>query len=131
VVLRWFALERIMLCAIVVSVVASGALAWCVFTGSGGVFGVVASLFVLIATLGFIGANAMAAAIVPAGAQAGAASALVGVAQFMFGTCGSALLGVFRDPSGRVMAVVIVLLSLMTLAIGLRSSAPQPRVAAA
>jgi hypothetical protein len=70
------------------------------------------------------------AAIAPAGAQAGAASALVGVAQFVFGTCGSALLGLFRDPSGRVMAIVIALLSLMTLAIGLRTKAPQPQIAA-
>jgi DHA1 family bicyclomycin/chloramphenicol resistance-like MFS transporter len=130
VMLKWFAPERIMMCAIVVSVVASGALLLCVFTSLGGVAGIIGSLFVLIATLGFIVGNAMAAAIAPAGAQAGAASALVGVAQFVFGTCGSALLGLFRDPSGRVMAIVIGLLSLMTLAIGLRTKAPQPQIAA-
>jgi len=129
VILKWFAPEQIMMCAIVVSVIASGALLLCVFTSLGGVAGVITSLFILIATLGFIAGNAMAAAIAPAGAQAGAASALVGVAQFAFGTCGSALLGLFRDPSGRVMAVVIGLLSLMTLAVALRTKAPQPRVA--
>jgi DHA1 family bicyclomycin/chloramphenicol resistance-like MFS transporter len=129
--LKWIAPERIMMVAIVVSVVASSVLLWCVFTSLGGVAAVIGSLFVLIATLGFIAGNAMAAAIAPAGAQAGAASALVGVMQFLFGTCGSALLGVFRDPSGRVMGVVIGLLSLMTLIIGLRTKAPRSQVATA
>lgn len=129
--LKWFAPERIMIYAIMVSVLASSALLFCVLASVGGVAAIVASLFVLIATLGFIIGNAMAAAIAPAGAQAGAASALLGVVQFVFGACGSALLGLFRDPSGRVMAVVILLLSLVTLAIGLRNKATQPPVAAA
>jgi hypothetical protein len=57
----------------------------------------------------------MAAAIAAAGPQAGAASALVGVLQFLCGTLGSAALGLHHDTSGRLMGIVILALSLATL----------------
>lgn len=111
-VLRWRAPEQITSAAVWVSVAASGALLLSVFTGAAGVAGLIGSLFILIATLGFIMGNTMAVAISSAGAQAGAASALVGVMQFLWGTVASAPVSVFHDPSGHLMGVVIGLLSL-------------------
>jgi MFS transporter, DHA1 family, multidrug resistance protein len=113
--LKWFDPNRIMNTAVVVSMIASGALVASVFTGIGGVAVLVASLFVVISTIGFIMGNSMAGAMSSAGSQAGAASALVGVMQFLLGTIGSALVGFFPDVLGRPMAVVIALFSVLSL----------------
>ncbi len=113
--LKWFSPERLMKIGVQVSVLAGAALILSVFTGVGGLAGLVVALFALIATLGLLIGNTMAAAISSAGAQAGAASALVGVLQFLFGTLGSAIVGLVPDVVGRPMAIVILLLSLLSL----------------
>jgi DHA1 family bicyclomycin/chloramphenicol resistance-like MFS transporter len=97
------------------SCAAAAALLANVLTGIGAVPAFTATLFVLIATIGFIAPNAMAGAISSAGDKAGAASALVGVIQFLFGSIGSALVSVFHDTRGRPMSLVIASLSLGTL----------------
>ena len=127
ILLKWFAPARLTNAAVQVSVVSSAGVLVCAFTGFAGVGGLIASLFVLIATLGFIMGNTMAAAISSAGLHAGAASALVGVLQFVFGTVASLPVGFSHDSSGRWMAVVLVVLSLTALVLaqwGRRFGAP-------
>jgi MFS transporter, DHA1 family, multidrug resistance protein len=120
VLVRWLEPDRILGLAVVLSVVASAALLVSVFTEVGGVTGLIVSLFFLISTVGFIMGNSMAGAISAAGDQAGAASALVGVAQFLFGTIGSAIVGIFPDAAGRTMGVVVGILSLIAVAMLMR-----------
>jgi DHA1 family bicyclomycin/chloramphenicol resistance-like MFS transporter len=118
--LRSLTPERVMLGAIALLVLAAVALVLATLTGVGGPTGVVAILFLLLATPGLIVGNAMAAAISSAGDRAGAASALLGVLQFIFGTVGSGIVGYLHDPSGSVLGAVVLLLSIATLAIALR-----------
>jgi DHA1 family bicyclomycin/chloramphenicol resistance-like MFS transporter len=118
-ILRWIAPGRVMLLAIYVNVAAAIALLLALMSGAGGVAVLIAILFVLIATPGFIAGNAMAAAISAAGDRAGAASALVGVMQFVLGTLGSGVVGYLHDPSGSVMGIAILALSVGTLATAL------------
>jgi DHA1 family bicyclomycin/chloramphenicol resistance-like MFS transporter len=117
---KWLDPDRILGLAVLLSVVASVALLVSVFTGAGGVTGLVICLFVLISTVGFIMGNSMAGAISSAGDQAGAASALVGALQFLFGTVGSGIVGLIPDTAGRTMGVVIGLLSLTAVVMVLR-----------
>jgi MFS transporter, DHA1 family, multidrug resistance protein len=127
--LEWFSPERLTSMAARVSVAASVAVLLSSLTGYAGVGGLIVSLFVLIATLGFIMGNTMAAAISNAGIHAGAASALVGVMQFVFGTAASMPIGLSHDASGRLMGVVLVVLGVIALALdmwGRRPAAPSP-----
>lgn len=121
-VLRRATPGRVMLAALYALVAAALALLLAFLSGLGGVVAVVVILFVLVATPGFIVTNAMAGAISSAGDRAGAASALVGVMQFMLGTAGSGIVGSFHDPSGRVLGVVILVLGLVALGTALRAS---------
>ena len=113
--LKWFSLERLVHAGVAIGLLASAALLVSVFSGLGGVTGLTVALFALIASLGFLMGNGMAAAISSAGAQAGAASALVGVMQFLFGTVGSGIVGLVPDAAGRPMGVVIATLALLAL----------------
>jgi DHA1 family bicyclomycin/chloramphenicol resistance-like MFS transporter len=118
--LKWLDPDRILTLAVLISVVSSAALLLSVFTGAGGLAGLVVSLFMLISTIGFIMGNSMAGAISAAGDQAGAASALVGVMQFLFGTIGSAVVGLIPDAVGRTMGIVLGVLSLMAVVMMMR-----------
>jgi len=124
--LKWFAPERLMRAAVIVSVLASFAVLGVTFVDAGTI-PFTAALFVLIAVPGFVAGNSMAGAISSAGSQAGAASGLVGVVQFLLGTIGSACVGALGDPSGRVMAVVLVLLSLGALTMTMRAQVSYER----
>jgi len=119
--LKWYSPDNIILYAVTAAVAAAIGLLFVVFTGTGGVIGLTVALFALVATIGFIAGNAMAAAISSAGAQAGAASALLGVMQFLLGTLGSAAVGIVHDSSGRVMGSVIALLAVVGLITAARS----------
>lgn len=116
-VLRVVPTEAVLRAAMLVLVLAC-VLLLLVLLGSWGQVGlVVALLFVIIATPGFVVANAMAAAISSAGDRAGAASALVGVLQFVFGTIGSGVVGYFHDPTGVVLGVVMLVFSVGALGV--------------
>ena len=119
ILLRWFQPERIITATLVMLVAAALALLAVFWTGYGGLWAVVVLLFVIISAPGFITGNAMAAAISAAGASAGAASALVGVMQFIVGTVGSGVVGYAHDATGTVLGGVIVALSGVTLLIAL------------
>ncbi|HTY93591.1 MAG TPA: Bcr/CflA family efflux MFS transporter [Steroidobacteraceae bacterium] len=117
--LRWRSPEQVMRATVLIAVLAALALLSLLALRLP-VAGVIVALFVLIATPGLVVTNAMAGAISSAGSRAGAASALVGVLQFAFGTVGSGIAGLFHDTSGRVMAVVIVTFTAIALFVGLR-----------
>jgi DHA1 family bicyclomycin/chloramphenicol resistance-like MFS transporter len=119
--LRWYTPMRILNAAVGVSSLTSVMILVCVFTGLGGAMGLIVSLLLQIALIGFIIANSMAGAMSSAGMHAGAASALLGVMMFVLGTLGSALVGSFHDTSGRLMGVIIAALSLASLIVALRS----------
>ncbi|MCR5866097.1 Bcr/CflA family multidrug efflux MFS transporter [Aquincola sp. J276] len=71
--------------------------------------GTLLGLFVFVASLGFVGANAAAGALAHQGHQAGSASALMGTLQFTLASASGAAVGLMNDgsacPMGLAMAV--------------------------
>ena len=59
-----------------------------------GLVGVIPTLFIAVAGLGFVPSNAVALALEPHGADAGTASALIGVVQFLIGAIAAPLAGI-------------------------------------
>ena len=78
-------------------------------TGWGGIYALVAGVFLFVSMNGFILANAVAGALSTVARRTGAASALIGAVQYGSGMVGSALVGLFADgtpwPMGAIMAV--------------------------
>lgn len=64
-------------------------------------------LFVAVSSIGFIGANAIAAAMARAEGYIGAASALTGILQFALAAAAGGLVGAFNDGTALPMALVI------------------------
>ncbi len=90
-----------------INVCAALLLVGCAATGLGGgplLFGV---LFLCLTTLGVIFPNATALAMQPFAAEAGSASALLGIFQFILGASGGALVGVFQTGTALPMAIQI------------------------
>ncbi len=80
-----------------------------------GLIGVLASLFVIVASLGLIAPNATALALANT-RTAGSASALLGVLQFSIGALAAPLVGIGGTTSAVLMAAVIAAFSIATLA---------------
>ncbi|WP_421762145.1 multidrug effflux MFS transporter [Devosia sp.] len=76
-------------------------------TGWGGIFGFGALLFVFVAMNGLVGANAIAGGLSSVTEGTGAASALLGCAQYGGGMMGSALIGFMANGTPVPMAVII------------------------
>lgn len=91
----------------VVVSVAGAILVAVAMSGWGGLPAILASLFVFVASLGFIGSNATALAMEEQGARAGIASAALGSTQFLIAAGASSLVGVLNDGSARPMAAVM------------------------
>jgi len=68
---------------------------------------VLAGFFVYVASLGFIGPNATAAALATHGQQAGTASALLGALQFALATLAGAMVGAWHDGTARPLMLVM------------------------
>jgi DHA1 family bicyclomycin/chloramphenicol resistance-like MFS transporter len=68
-------------------------------------------LFVLLSCGGFIGANAVAAAMSRAENNAGSAAALNGIVQFVAAAGAGAIVGMLNDGTALPMAIVIAALS--------------------
>jgi DHA1 family bicyclomycin/chloramphenicol resistance-like MFS transporter len=83
--LRRFEGRRILGTALAANVVAALVLAAIATLGTSHLLAILVPLFLTISSLGFVTANAMAAAMSRAGARAGIASALIGVLQFTLG----------------------------------------------
>lgn len=87
-------------------------------TGVGGFFGlagIAVPLFIMLASIGLIGANGTAGALAAFPHMAGAASALAGVLPFVVGTASGFVLGLFHDDSARPMAIIMFILVVLGL----------------
>lgn len=104
-----------------VAFAAAAILGVCVYavgaSGLGGLWGLVAAIFLFLATIGFIGANSMAGALAPFPHIAGTASALAGALQFGVGTITSAMGGFFADGTPAPMCATIAFCGLAAFAI--------------
>jgi len=89
---RRIAPERVLLAALVIQIAAAAVFVLDVLAGWGGLWGILIPLFFWIATMGFVIPNTTALAMGPFAANAGAASALLGVLQFVLAAGSSALL---------------------------------------
>jgi DHA1 family bicyclomycin/chloramphenicol resistance-like MFS transporter len=96
---------------------AGGCLLLAAATGWGGLAGLVIPLLVFIASLSFVGANALASALVAFPHMAGTASALAGTIQFGFGAASGAAVSVLHDGTALPMAAVIAAAGLTSLAV--------------
>jgi DHA1 family bicyclomycin/chloramphenicol resistance-like MFS transporter len=84
-------------------------------TGWGGLPGLVVPIFVFMASLSFIGANATAGALAAFPHRAGTAAALAGTIQFGLGAGSAALVGTLHDGTATPMAVVIAVAGVTSL----------------
>jgi DHA1 family bicyclomycin/chloramphenicol resistance-like MFS transporter len=131
--LRRFPGQAILPVAVAVALIADLALAAAVLADAGGLVGLMIPLFVTVSSLGFVMANASAAAMARATAHRGAASALIGVMQFALAAGVGALVGALQDGTARPMALVIAALGLAAFVasrIAARSASVTPAPAA-
>jgi DHA1 family bicyclomycin/chloramphenicol resistance-like MFS transporter len=127
---RRYSPERVLLAALIFQAAAAVVQAIDGFTGWGGLWGILIPLFFWISMMGFVNPNTTALAMAPFAANAGAASALLGVVQFVLAAASSALVGQLADGSARPMTGVMVLCSAASLAIN-RLVVPRPRSSSA
>ncbi|HEX7758185.1 MAG TPA: multidrug effflux MFS transporter [Caulobacteraceae bacterium] len=78
------------------------------FTGLGGMWGVLTSLFLVISSFGLVGANTQAAALSVDLARTGAISSLMGAVTFLAGALMTVLVGATLDGTPRPVAVIIL-----------------------
>ena len=108
--LRRRSVRRMLAVGVVASACGGFALLAVVVAGIG-LAGIVPSLFVLVASLGFILPNATALALAGHRRVAGSASGLIGIFQFAVGAVAAPLVGVAGPESAYPMAIVIAVLS--------------------
>lgn len=87
------------------------ALLVCALAGIGGIVAVAVTLFIAIGPVGMVGANAIAGLLDAYPRNAGAASALFGVAQFGFGALAGILTGVFQSGTPTAMALSMTIMA--------------------
>ncbi len=109
--------ERVLLCALLLQLAAAAVFVIDVFAQWGGLFGILVPLFFWIATMGFVIPNTTALAMAPFAANAGAASALLGVLQFVLAAGSSALVAAAADGTARPMVACMALFTLIALLI--------------
>ena len=76
-------------------------------TGTGGFAGILAPLFVCVASVGFVLPNTTVLAMAPHGRVAGSASALLGTVQFLAGALAAAVAGALGSGTAVPLAVVV------------------------
>jgi len=103
--------------ALVVTAAAGIVLLIMAWSGAGGLPGLLAPLFVYIASLGFVLPNVIATALASQGRNAGAASALLGTLQFGAGAAAGMLLGALGDGTAVPMAALIATCGLAALVV--------------
>lgn len=103
----YYGSDRLLSAGVVVVAVAGCGLLASALTGAGGLAGLVVPIFCFMASLSFIGANAMAGALAAFPHMAGTASALAGTLQFGFGALSGAAVGALHDGTAVPMAVVM------------------------
>jgi len=80
-----------------------------VWTGLGGLTGLVASLLIFVSTIGLVAANSTASALAPFPHAAGAGSALIGATQFATGALAGIVLGRLADGTALPLAALIAI----------------------
>lgn len=113
--LRRFAARRILGKACVVNTAACGLLAAAALTGTGGLPVFAGVLSVCIASLALIFPNATAAAMTPFAREAGSASAMLGMLQYVLGATAGAMVGWFHN--GTVLPMVLLMVASSTCAL--------------
>lgn len=111
--LRRFTSEQLLRKGMWVNVCASLLLVGSAWTGFGGFPLLFFLLFLCLSTLGVIFPTATAMAMQPFAFEAGRASALLGIIQFILGASGGALVGVFQNGTALPMAIQIACYSLV------------------
>jgi DHA1 family bicyclomycin/chloramphenicol resistance-like MFS transporter len=119
--------ERVLSAALLLQIVAAAVFVIDVLMEWGGLFGILVPLFFWIATMGFVIPNTTALSMAPFAANAGAASALLGVLQFVLAAGSSALVAALADGTARPMVVCMALFSLIALLIN-RFVVKRPKV---
>ncbi|BBO74220.1 Bcr/CflA family drug resistance efflux transporter [Desulfosarcina widdelii] len=99
--------DRMLLIGTVIAAFSAMITALAAGTGWGGLWGLVAPLFVFVSTTGFVVANSITGALADFPQRAGAVSALIGAIQYGSGIVGSGLVGAFADGTPRPMGWVI------------------------
>lgn len=115
--LRRFTSGQLLSTGLWINVCAALSLVACAWTGLGGFPFLFALLFVCLGSLGLIFPNATAMAMQPFAADAGSASALLGIMQFILGAVGGALVGIFHNGTAVPMAIQIACYGLVARAI--------------
>jgi len=114
---RLYSPERVLLSALILQMVAAAVFVTDVLAGWGGLFGILVPLFVWIATMGFVIPNTTGLAMQPFAANAGAASAMLGVLQFVLAALSSGLVAAAADGTALPMVGCMALFSLVALLI--------------
>jgi DHA1 family bicyclomycin/chloramphenicol resistance-like MFS transporter len=119
--------DRLLAFAMIVAAIGGAGLLVAGLTGWGGLFGILVPLFVYIAMIGFVLPLSAALAMAPHGRNAGSASALLGVLQFVLGAVTGSLVGTLHDGTARPMTLIIAACSIGALLVqrllGKKSSA--------
>ncbi|MFD2263678.1 Bcr/CflA family multidrug efflux MFS transporter [Lacibacterium aquatile] len=102
-----FGVDRMLSTGLWICICAAAALVLFAGTGTGGIYGVVIPLFLLLASFGLIGGNTGAGALQHFPHMAGAASALAGVMPFILGSIAGTVLGLLSDGTPRPMALLM------------------------
>src|SRR5215469_5060757 len=110
-------LLRLLTVGLVATATGGAALLAVITSGGAGLVGVLPSLFVVVASLGFVLPNATALALTNYPRTAGSASALLGVLQFAIGAAAAPLVGVLGAKTALPMAVVMAALSVSALTV--------------
>ena len=105
--LRRYAPGTILQAALLAGALAGAALVVTSVTGLGGLLGVLAPLWVVLAVIALCGPNAGAIAMTRHGERAGAAAALLGASQFVIGAAAAPLTGLGSEGSAVPMALTI------------------------
>jgi DHA1 family bicyclomycin/chloramphenicol resistance-like MFS transporter len=111
ILLNHYASGQILTAALAFTAVSSLLLLGAAASGLGGFVGLLVVLFLCIASTGFVGPNATAAAMAPFAKRAGSAAALLGAVQFACGAGAGALVGAFHNGTALPMTAVIALCS--------------------
>jgi DHA1 family bicyclomycin/chloramphenicol resistance-like MFS transporter len=114
---RQYSPERVLLTALLLQLVAAAVFVIDVLAGWGGLFGILVPLFFWIATMGFVIPNTTGLAMSPFAANAGAASAMLGVLQFVLAAVSSGLVAAAADGTARPMVACMALFSVVALLI--------------
>ncbi len=108
VIMARYGLDRTLTGAVRVMFAGTIYLALIALAGIGGLAGILAGLFVVLGSLGFVFPNGTVAVMARHHANAGVASALTGTFQFTLGAVSGMLVGELSDSTPRAMAVIMV-----------------------